>query len=333
MTKREWNQLLKPYSASNNRKAMIQTISTLPTYLFLLAVTSGLFLDGNYGWAIISSVFSGLFMVRVFILFHDCTHGSFFNSKKLNTLWGHIFGVFCFTPFASWKKEHDLHHGSVGNLDRRGVGDIWTLTVEEYQAKSLGVRVIYRIFRNPFFLFTIAPFVKFSILNRLPRAKGKKQEQLSLLIGNLGIFAVHLLFATIFGWRAYLSAQYLSVAVAAASGVWLFYVQHQFEEVYWSQAGDWDSVEAALKGSTFYQLPCFFEWMSGYIGYHHIHHLNSKIPNYELKAAYENIEALQKVKTVNLRESFALAGLHLYDDVKGTMIAFRQLKFRLTKSL
>lgn len=332
MTKREWNQLLKPYSASNNRKAMIQTISTLPTYLILLTLTSGLFLKGYYGWGLISSVFTGLFMVRVFILFHDCTHGSFMDQARLNTLWGHVFGVFCFTPYASWKKEHDLHHGSVGNLDRRGIGDIWTMTVNEYRSKKLGVRVIYRIFRNPLFLFSIAPFFKFALLNRLPRAKGKKAEQISLLIGNIGILAVHLLFGLSFGWKAYLLAQYISLAVAAASGVWLFYVQHQFEEVYWSQTEGWDSVEAALKGSTFYRLPLFFEWMSGYIGYHHIHHLNSKIPNYELKAAYQNIEALQAVKTVNLRESFSLAGLHLYDDVKGRMIAFRGAKFQLTKS-
>lgn len=327
MSRKEWNANLKTYATPSYTKAINQIINTVLPYFGLLALTLYSF---NQGLPVVLTGFlaltSAFFMVRIFIMFHDCTHGSFTESKKVNTILGFIFGVITFTPFESWKKEHGIHHGAVGNLDKRGTGDIWTLTIEEYKSKKWYIKGLYRLFRNPLFLFGVAPFFLFLVLNRIPSKSSSKKELTSYMMTNLGVVVLGVVFSLLFGFKTYAIMQFIVLFMASTIGVWLFYVQHQFEEVYWEDGDDWNSVDAALQGSTFYKLPVLFEWLSGYIGYHHIHHLNSKIPNYNLKQCYQEHQELKNVKTINFRESIPLAFLQIYDKKNKRLISFRRLQ-------
>lgn len=325
MNKKEWNNKLRPYSQANNKKAIIQLINTFLVYLILF--TGTIFYQSEYGFGLFTiplTLISGLFMVRTFILFHDCTHLSFVTSKKANQRLGFLLGVFAFSDYKAWQSDHNIHHGSVGNLDRRGVGDVWTLTIDEYQGKSRFIKAIYRLFRHPLFLFTVAPFFLFFVLHRLPKKDVAKAVNRSVWLTNLAIVVVGVSFSLVFGWSAYVIIQLLTLFFASSIGVWLFYVQHQFEEVYWEEGVAWNSVDAALMGSTFYKLPVVLEWMSGYIGYHHIHHLNSRIPNYYLKACSKDVTELTNAKTVTFFESLHLAFLQIYDENTKRLISFRQ---------
>ncbi|MBC7958321.1 MAG: fatty acid desaturase [Vallitaleaceae bacterium] len=326
MSRHEWNNYLSQYAKPDHKKAVIQIADTLLPYILLLGLSTYL-VHIQAAWWIVAPlmILSAGFMVRLFILFHDCTHDSFTKSKKWNQILGTIFGIFAFTSFASWKKEHGIHHGTVGNLEKRGTGDVWTLTVSEYQAAHWSKKAIYRIFRNPIFLFGVAPFFLFAIINRMPKFKGDRKTWISFFLNNSGIVLVGLIFSIIFSFQAYLVTQLIVIAIASSMGVWLFYVQHQFEEVYWENDEKWNSIDAALKGSTFYKLPFIFEWISGSIGYHHIHHLNLRIPNYHLKACYLNNNELKKVKTVTLISSLPLAFLQFYDEKKKALVSYRQI--------
>jgi len=325
MERRDWMKSLKTYAKPDTKKVIFQIINTLVPYFALLVGAFISFNQGNTGISVLFSIAAAFFMVRIFIMFHDCTHESFTGSSQWNSVIGYIFGVITFTPFRPWQKEHNLHHGAVGNLDRRGIGDIWTLTVEEYRNSAWYIRGLYRLFRNPLFLFGIAPFFLFLVLQRFPKKGSSKKEKMSILITNIGILAVTLAGMAAVGIKTYLVVQLVVLFVASSVGVWMFYVQHQFEEVYWASQKEWDHVDAALMGSTFYKLPVILEWLSGYIGYHHIHHLNSRIPNYNLKQCYEEIVELQEVKTVTLLSSFKLAFLHIYDEKSKKLISFRHL--------
>lgn len=326
MSRKEWNASLKTYAIPSYKKAINQILNTVVPYFVLLVLTLYSFKQGlPYIVTGFLSLAAAFLMVRIFIMFHDCTHGSFTKSKKLNSILGYVFGVISFTPFESWKKEHGIHHGAVGNLDKRGTGDIWTLTIEEYNSKKWYVKGLYRLFRNPLFLFGIAPFFLFLVLNRIPLKASTKKEVISYMTTNLGIVIIGTVFSLLFGFKTYGIMQFIILFIASSIGVWLFYVQHQFEEVYWEDGENWNSIDAALQGSTFYKLPILFEWLSGYIGYHHIHHLNSKIPNYNLKQCYMERYELKKVKTINVRESIPLAFLQIYDKKNKRLVSFKRL--------
>ena len=329
MERREWNKKLKPFATPNHKKAAFQIVNTVLVYIALLTLTMFLYqteVSGVYILPLI--ILSGLFMIRVFILFHDCTHQSFTASRKWNEVLGYFFGILTFTSYPAWQKDHNIHHGAVGNLDRRGAGDIWTLTVDEYKAKPKLMQKWYRLFRNPFFLFGIAPIFLFTILQRFPTKHASRKEHIGYAITNVGILLQASLLTILFGLEAYLVVQLSVMFIAGSIGVWMFYVQHQFEEVYWEESNEWNSVEAALKGSTFYRLPSILEWFSGYIGYHHIHHLNSRIPNYYLKECYYSIDELQHVKIVHLKESLRLAFLQIYDQKRRRLISFHELNLK-----
>jgi len=325
MSRREWNIRLKEYAKASDARALGQILNTVLPYLALLTLSLYSF-DHQVYWLFIPlALMGGVFMVRTFIIFHDCTHESFVTTKKGNYIIGHLTGILAFSPYQAWKRDHGIHHGAVGNLNRRGVGDVWTLTVEEYKEKAWYVKALYRLFRNPVFLFGFAPYFLFMIIHRIPSLKSSKKELISYFYTNAGILLMALGYSRTFGLLNYFLVQSMVLFVAAGIGVWLFYVQHQFEEVYWAKEGDYNSVEAALKGSSYYQLPLIFEWLSGYIGYHHIHHLNSKIPNYYLKKCYNTFNELKNVKTVNLRESLSLAFLQIYDVKRKRLISFGRL--------
>lgn len=327
MNKKEWQARLKPFAQADHKKVIWQIINTLVPYVALLL---GIFYAGSLGvgflWLILPTVIAAGLMVRIFIFFHDCTHGSFTASHQWNDFLGNIFSFFVFTPYVHWKVEHSRHHSTVGNLDARGMGDIWTMTTEEYEAKGFWMKVWYKLFRHPAFLFTVAPVFKFIILQRFPKNYSGKEEKRNYQLLNLSLTVYSILMVFLFGWQSFLLYQTLVVAIASSAGLWLFYVQHQFEEVYWAQQQEWDLLDAALKGSTYYQLPRVLEWFTGYIGYHHIHHLNARIPNYHLKDCYQLIPELQNGKTVTLAKSLHLAFLTFYDQKSQRLITYREYK-------
>jgi len=272
------------------------------------------------------ALLAGAFLVRVFIIFHDCGHGSFFPSAKANDLLGFITGVITFTPYFHWRWEHAVHHATSGDLDRRGTGDVWTLTVQEYLEASRWKRFAYRLARNPIVLFGLAPFFLFFIKQRFPAAKAARRERHSVAWTNLGVVLLAVGMSWIFGLKSYLLLQLVILMVAGSAGVWLFYVQHQFEGVYWERNGEWDYSTAALKGSSFYKLPKVLQWFSGNIGFHHIHHLSPRIPNYRLEKCHRAEPLFQTVRPVTLISSLKSFTFRLWDERSGKLVGYRALR-------
>ena len=285
--------------------------------------------DISFWLCIPLAMLAGLFLVRAFIIFHDCGHGSFFKSKKANSIVGFITGVLTFTPYRQWSWEHARHHATNGDLDRRGIGDIWTLTVEEYVSSSKRIKLSYRFIRNPFILFLIAPLFLFIILQRIPNSKGKAREKRSVHIMNATLVLWCVGMSMIFGFLPWLTIQLTMMAVAAGFGLWLFYVQHQFEDTYWANGNEWDYTAAAMEGSSYYNLPRILQWFSGNIGYHHIHHLNPLIPNYNLERCHHSDPYFQQAPELRFFSSLKTIKLRLWDEVNGKMISFRELKQQL----
>ena len=231
-----------------------------------------------------------------------------------------------FTLYYHWRWEHALHHSTSGDLDRRGTGDVWTLTVQEYLESSRWQRFAYRLARNPIVLFVIAPLFLFLIWQRIPKAKASLRERLSVYWTNLAILGMAAGLSWIFGFKAYLLIQLTVMAVAGSAGVWLFYVQHQFEGVYWERGEDWDYATAALKGSSFYKLPKILQWFSGNIGFHHIHHLSPRIPNYHLEKCHKAEPLFQTVKPITLFASFKSFTFRLWDEQRHKLVGYAHLR-------
>lgn len=269
------------------------------------------------------------FLVRVFIIFHDCGHGSFFKSRRANDIVGFLTGVLTFTPYHHWRWEHAIHHANSGDLDARGTGDIWTLTVQEYLEASRWKRFAYRLARNPFVLFLLAPLFLFLIRQRFASPKAAPRERRSVDWTNLALLAWAAGMSWLFGFKAFLLLQLAMVASAGAGGVWLFYVQHQFEGVYWERGADWDYATAALKGSSFYKLPGILKWFSGNIGFHHIHHLSPRIPNYNLERCHRAEPLFQTVQPVTFWSSFRSLAFRLWDEERHKLVSFGAVKTRL----
>ncbi len=274
------------------------------------------------------AVLAGGFVVRVFIIFHDCGHGSFFKSRLVNDILGTLAGVVTFTPYFHWRWEHSVHHASAGNLDRRGTGDVWTLTVQEYLKASRWKRFAYRLVRNPVILFIIAPLFLFLVRERFPTRGAGRREQLSVYGTNILLALYALMMGGLFGWKMWILLQLVVLTVAASAGVWLFYVQHQFEGVYWQRHEAWDYQEAALQGSSFYKLPRILQWFSGNIGFHHIHHLSPRIPNYNLERCHNAEPLFQTVKPVTLLASLGTMNLRLWDEQEQRLVGFGALRRR-----
>lgn len=268
-------------------------------------------------------------MIRSFIIFHDCTHGSFFKNKKLNNLFGNVTGVITHFAYEKWKKEHAIHHATSGNLDKRGVGDIWVMTVKEYEEASKWERFQYRLYRNPVILFGFGPLYLFLIANRVNRKAAKRQERINTHVLTLIIVAIYLLIGFTLGWHVLLMVQLPIIYIAGMAGIWLFYVQHQFEDSYFENESEWDFVKAAVDGSSYYKLPAWLEWMTGSIGYHHVHHLAPRVPNYHLEEAHENTPPLHQATTITLKTSLESIKFRLYDEENNTFITFKKMKERL----
>jgi len=313
------------YQKASTRRAVWQMINTIGPYLGLW-VLMYLCLDVSYWLVMPLALLAGAFMVRAFIIFHDCGHGSFFKSKKANAIVGVITGVLTLTPYYQWRWEHAIHHSSSGDLDRRGTGDVWTLTVEEYLQSSRWRKFAYRLARNPFVLFVLAPLVLFLFLNRVPNRRAPRRERMSVHWTNLAMLVIAAGLSWVFGWKAYLIIQLTVLMVAGSVGVWLFYVQHQFEGVYWERNENWDYATAALQGSSFYKLPKVFQWFSGNIGFHHIHHLSPRIPNYHLEKCHKSEPLFQAVKPVTLFGSLRSFTFRLWDEQRHRLVGYGHLK-------
>lgn len=321
------NNIVRPYAKPSNAKALWQLANTLLPYFALIALMYWLLQAGvHYLFVLPISILPALFLVRIFILFHDCTHSSFMSSKKWMTVIGHVLGILTFTSYHQWQREHLTHHRTVGNLEKRGVGDVWTMTVDEYQRSSWIKRLGYRLYRHPFFLFGIGPFYMFVINQRLPLAMKTKKDWISLLITNLGILAIVLTVSFTVGLQYYIMIQLPIIFIASSLGVWLFFVQHQYEEVYWAESDEWDITEAALKGSSVYKLPRILDWFTGNIAYHNVHHLNARIPNYNLRTLFHSTKAFRNSKEINIKESIHLAMLYLYDERLKKLISRKTYK-------
>lgn len=284
-------------------------------------------LSVSYWLTLLISIPTALFVVRLFIFQHDCGHRSFFKSKKTNDFIGAMLSVITFTPYHSWRREHAAHHATSGDLDRRGKsGEIWTLTVEEYYESSWTRRLCYRLYRNPFMLLGFGPFYHFVIHQRLAFvwAKSRKLERRSIHLTNLGLLAFCAAMSWLMGPVNFLLIQLPIISIAAMVGVWMFYVQHQFEEAFWEPSENWDYVQAALEGSSHYRLPKFLQWCTGNIGLHHIHHLDGRIPNYHLQACHDNNPEFQGVIEFSIMESLACLHVRLWSDELQKMVSFRE---------
>jgi omega-6 fatty acid desaturase (delta-12 desaturase) len=323
----KWKEIVAQYQQPSLQRSLRQIINTLVPYVALwflmyLSVRVSYWLTGGL------MLLAGGFLIRVFIIFHDCGHGSFFKSRKANDILGCITGVLSFTPYYHWRWEHALHHATSGDLDRRGKGDVWTLTVQEYLDASRWERFTYRLARNPLILFVLAPVFLFLIKQRFSSKKAGRRERTSVYWTNLAVLAMGAGLSCLFGFKTYVLLQLGVLLVAGVAGVWLFYVQHQFEGVYWERRDEWNYYEAALQGSSFYKLPRILQWFSGNIGFHHIHHLSPRIPNYNLEKCHLAEPLFQTVKPVTLFASFKALTFRLWDEQRRKLVGFRAVKNR-----
>jgi omega-6 fatty acid desaturase (delta-12 desaturase) len=320
-----WRATLARYQRSSTPRALWQILNTILPYSALWYVMY-LLHDISLGLTIPFAGLAGALLVRVFIFFHDCGHGSYFTSRWANDIVGFIAGLLTFTPYYQWRWKHAIHHGTSGHLDKRGTGDIWTMTVQEFLDASRWKRFSYRLSRNPLVLFVIAPIVVFVILQRFPSPRASRRERQSVTWMNLALLLLVLGICWLFGIGPYLLIQSVILMVAGAGGIWLFYVQHQFEDVYWERAENWDYVSAALQGSSYYKLPRVLQWFSGNIGFHHIHHLNPRIPNYYLQACHEADLVFQRIKPITLHSSLKSLVLRLWDEPAGKLVGYRRMR-------
>ena len=320
-----WKEIVARYQEPALWRGVWQVVNTLVPYAAIWYLMH-LSLAVSWWITVPLAILAGGFLVRVFIIFHDCGHGSFFRSRKVNDILGFITGVLTFAPYYHWRWEHAVHHATSGDLDRRGLGDMWTLTVQEYLESSRWKRFAYRLGRNPVVLFVVAPFFLFLIKYRLPKAKASRRERLSVYWTNLAVFGMAAGLSWFFGIKAFLLIQLVIMLVAGSAGLWLFYVQHQFEGVYWERRGQWDYTAAALQGSSFYRLPRVLQWFSGNIGFHHIHHLSSRIPNYNLEKCHKAEPLFQSVKPITLLSSLKSFTFRLWDEQRRTLVGYRHLR-------
>ena len=321
-----WKEIVAKYQKSSAPLALWQIVNTVVPYaglwyLMYLCRTISLWLE------VPLAILAGAFLVRVFIIFHDCGHGSFFKSTWANNLVGFLTGILTFTPYYHWRWEHSIHHATSGHLDKRGTGDVWTMTVEEYLNSSRWKKFAYRLARNPFVLFVIAPMYLFLIQQRFPKSRANVRERHSVYMMNAAIAGMVTGLIWFFGFKAFLLIQLIILMVAGGAGVWMFYVQHQFEDVYWERGEDWSYVAAALQGSSFYKLPRILQWFSGNIGFHHIHHLSPRIPNYYLEKCHRADPLFQQVKPVTMLGSLKSFTYRLWDEKRKKLVGYGYLKY------
>jgi acyl-lipid omega-6 desaturase (Delta-12 desaturase) len=321
---RSWREQLAPYARADTRRALTCVATSLVPYLALSAAIY--LLLGLSSFALLLALPTAAFLVRSFIVFHDCSHGSFFKSRRANAWLGRAIGLLLFSPFARWRHDHAVHHASSGDLEQRGTGDVRTLTVAEYRALPVRGRVGYRFLRNPFVMFGLGPIVAMVIGPRIVARGARPRMRRSVIATNVALAAMVGGLCWLIGWRDYLLVFGPPAMLAGSVGIWLFYVQHQFEAAYWSPGTDWSFTDAALRGSSYLELPAPLRFCTGNIGYHHVHHLNALIPNYNLRRAHEQTAALHDVPTLSLADGIRATALKLWNEQTGRLVSFREAR-------
>jgi len=318
-----WSARLAPFRHPDLARSIWQLSSTMVLFIagWLLMYAS---LRISYWVTLLLAVPTGFMVIRLFIIQHDCGHGSFFKSTRAADAVGRVLGVLTMTPYSYWKRTHAMHHATSGNLDHRGFGDINTLTVREYLAKTPVQRLKYRLYRHPLILFVIGPSFHFMLVHRVPGIVPRewRRERRSILGTNVSLAAVVIGMGLLVGFKAFLLVHLPLMAMTASLGVWLFYVQHQFEPTYWEHDEGWSYDSAALEGSSHYELPRVLRWLTGNIGLHHVHHLNSRIPNYRLQRVLDDVPELQTATRITLWQSLRCASLALWDERTRTLVPF-----------
>jgi acyl-lipid omega-6 desaturase (Delta-12 desaturase) len=321
-----WQSLVRKYQSPDLARSLWQIANSFGG-LAAAAALMYLALGIGYWLTLLLAIPAAGFLVRIFIIQHDCGHGAFFKSKRANDIVGLLSGVLTATPYNFWRKTHAIHHAHHAELEERGIGDVWTMTVTEYDSAPLWKRVGYRVFRHPLFLFGVAPAFNFLIVQRLPlgaRASWRTGEKRSVWLTNAAIAGLLTGSSLLIGIVPTFMLGLPAILLAASVGTWLFYVQHQFERTYWEHTPQWDYTLAALHGSSYYDLPKVLQWFTGNIGFHHIHHLSPRIPNYKLERCHRENPILQRVTRLTLLGSLKTVALALWDEEQRRLVTFRE---------
>jgi omega-6 fatty acid desaturase (delta-12 desaturase) len=320
-----WREVLAPFAVPCPRRALVALATSAIPYL-ALCVAMYLMLDVSLAATLVLAIPAAGFLVRVFVMFHDCAHGSLLPSKRANVVVGSILGLFVLSPFRRWRHDHAVHHATSGDLDRRGVGDVITLTISEYEARSPRGRLAYRLIRNPLVMFGFGPVIAMVIGPRIVARGARRRMRNSVLGTDVALVAVVGAACWLIGWQAFLIVWAPSALLAGSIGIWLFYVQHQFEDAYWQSNAEWNYADAALRGSSYLKLPPVLRFFTGNIGLHHVHHLNARIPNYNLKRAHEASPLFAGVPTLSLWDGLRSVRLKLWDEQAGRLVTFAQAR-------
>jgi omega-6 fatty acid desaturase (delta-12 desaturase) len=313
-------QDLAPYLAIDRRRSLGQIASVVFPYLGVWAAAAAL----RPGTAVATALglVATVFLVRMYSLFHDLTHNSLFESRGANRGFGHLLGFLLFTPYRWWQRQHALHHANTGNLDHRGPGEIFTMTVAEYRSASRVRRLGYRAYRNPLLMLFVGPSLVFLFARRFPQRGMSRSILASVVVTNVALAGWVLTWSTLAGWGTYLTIQVTTLIAGGAVAAWMLYIQHQYEDTYYMGAGDWQFELAALKGSSYLKLPRALTWVVGNANYHHVHHLSAKIPNYHLRAAHEQQPMFAQTPVVTLGNSVRALRLKLWDEERGRLVGY-----------
>jgi acyl-lipid omega-6 desaturase (Delta-12 desaturase) len=318
--RKDWKRDLARYLEVDRGRSLVQIASVLLPYLGLWVLAA--IVQPNALLAIGIGIAATVFLVRMYSLFHDLTHNSMFRSRSANSSWGHLLGFLLFTPYRWWQRQHSLHHAHTGNLDKRGPGEIYTMTVAEYERASLARRLGYRAYRNPLLMLLVGPSLVFLFERRFPRRGMSRSILVSVIVTNLALVAWALGWSALAGWQTFLLIQGTTLVAGGAVAAWMLYIQHQYEETYYESPGQWQFELAALRGSSYLELPRVLAWVVGNANYHHVHHLSARIPNYRLRAAHEEQEIFADTPVVTVRSSIRALRLKLWDEERGSLVSF-----------
>ena len=322
-----WREVVAPYEQASLRRAALDLATSVVPYL-ALTVAMYLLLDVSVWITLALAIPASGFLMRTFIVFHDCTHGCFMPTKRGNLWVGRLTGFLVFQPFANWRHAHAVHHGTAGDLDRRGTGDLPTLTLEEYVSSPFMKRLGYRLFRNPLVMFGLGPIWSLMIGPRIWSRKMRPRRLHSVILTNIALAVVLGAVWWFAGFEAWLLVQMPVAFLAGVTGVWLFYVQHQFEDVYWEGGDQWSYADAALRGSSYLKLPRVLQFFTGNIGVHHVHHLSVRIPNYNLQRAHDENPIFHDVPVLTLRDGLRSTRLKVIDPHSGRLLTWSEVRAR-----
>jgi acyl-lipid omega-6 desaturase (Delta-12 desaturase) len=322
---------LAAYARPCLRRSVLDIFTSAVPYLAICFLMY-LALDVSYLLTLALVLPAAGFLVRTFVVFHDCAHGSLLPSKRANRAVGRVLGLFVMSPFQRWRHDHAIHHATSGDLERRGVGDIVTLTVREYRARRWPGRLAYSMMRNPVVMFGLGPVIAMVIGPRIATRSQRPRLRHSVLGTDLALLVIIGGLCWLIGWQSFLIVWAPSAILAGSIGIWLFYVQHQFEDAYWQSAADWSYSEAALRGSSYLKLPRIMQFFTGNIGLHHVHHLNARIPNYNLQRAHDENPVFHQVPTLTLGDALRTVRLKLWDEELGKLVTFAQANRRRPSS-